>query len=57
MSFIARYVYTYVEFVLVTEAPVKQKGTDNKNNILNGKNMNMWYIMEMICQYFQLNAT
>ncbi len=38
MSFIARYVYTYEEFVFVTEAFVQQndsdrtKNTDNKNN-------------------------
>ncbi len=39
MSFIARCVYTYEEFVLVTEAPhcnrmtVTRQDTDNKNNI------------------------
>ncbi len=41
MSFIARYVYTYKEFVFVTEATAvqhndsdrtKQKNTDNKKN-------------------------
>ncbi len=38
MSFIARYVYTYEEFVLVTEAPqcdrmtVTRQDTDNQNN-------------------------
>ncbi len=38
MSFIARYVYTYEEFVLVTEAPqcnrmiATRQDTDNKKN-------------------------
>ncbi len=34
MSFIARYVYTYEEFVFMTEATVAQqnKNTDNKKN-------------------------
>ncbi len=39
MSFISRYVYTYEEFVIVTEAPQSNKmtatgqDTDNKNNL------------------------
>ncbi len=39
MSFIARYVYTYKEFVIVTEAPqcnrmtATGQDTDNKKNI------------------------
>ncbi len=28
MSFIARYVYTYEEFVIVTEAPVQQNDSN-----------------------------
>ncbi len=35
MSFIARYVNTYKEFVIVTEAPATAtaQDTDNKNNV------------------------
>ncbi len=32
MNFIARYVYTHEEFVIVTEAPQTGQDTDNKKN-------------------------
>ncbi len=63
MSFIARYVYTYEEFVLVTEAPqcdrmtVTRQDTDNKkykiqiykiDNVQNSKNT-IYKIDNLVC--------